>query len=72
MNYGIISYLKFVQNYDLIFQAFSVYLKLGKQMKMYEDTKFSQWQKKSVSIISSALKKNVLKVVERKTVTGMY
>ncbi|PNF33091.1 Dynein heavy chain 10, axonemal [Cryptotermes secundus] len=50
-------------------EAFSVYLKLGKQMKMYEDTKFSQWQKKSVSIINSALKKNVLKVVERKTVT---
>jgi hypothetical protein len=41
-------------------------------MKMYEDTKFSQWQKKSVSTITSALKKNVLKVVERKTVTGMY
>jgi hypothetical protein len=62
----------FVQNYALIFQAFGSYLKLAKQMKFYEDTKFSQWQNKSVVTITSSLKKNVLKVVERKTVTGRY
>jgi hypothetical protein len=48
-----------------------VYLKLAQQMKTYEDKNFSQWQRKSVSTVSSALKKNVLKVVERKILKGM-
>jgi hypothetical protein len=41
-------------------------------MKTYEDTKFSQWQRKSVPTVTAALKKNVLKVVERKVLKGMY
>lgn len=49
-----------------------MYLKLAQQMKTYEDKKFSQWQRKSVSTVTSALKKNVLKVVERKILKGMY
>jgi hypothetical protein len=55
-----------------MFQAFGLYLKLAQQMKTYEDKIFSQWQRKSVSAVSSALKKNVLKVVERKILKGMY
>ena len=47
-------------------------MKLAQQMKKYEDNKFSQWQRKSVSIVNSDLKKNVLKVVERKILKGMY
>ena len=56
----------------MVFQAFGLYLKLAQQMKTYEDKKFSQWQRKSVSIVTSSLKKNVLKVVERKILKGMY
>jgi hypothetical protein len=41
-------------------------------MKTYEDEKFSQWRRKSVSVVTAALKKNVLKVVERKILKGMY
>jgi len=41
-------------------------------MKMYEDTKFSQWQKKSIHTVNSSLKQNVLKVVELKKTSCKY
>lgn len=56
----------------MVFQAFDLYSNLAQQLKMYEGTLFSQWQNKSIPTITSTLKKNILKVVKHKMVTGKY
>ncbi|XP_012272400.1 dynein heavy chain 10, axonemal [Orussus abietinus] len=52
-----------LKNSDLKLLAFSQYFAIAKQMKSFEDSKFSAWVEKAQNTLPSAMKRNVLKVV---------
>ncbi|XP_069678773.1 dynein axonemal heavy chain 10-like [Periplaneta americana] len=52
-------------------EAFDLYLSLCKQMKDFENTKFSQWEKKAIPTVTSNLKKNVLRVIQSERIQEM-